>query len=292
MATGGQVPTAAGTAKLCTDTNSVQIAVRGVTGTTYNNLDALATNCNSALIDSTHGTRNSTPTQLIQFRGYPRAEVNMNYEVVPVTVGFITKNDYVADAPFLNYSVGFPITVTLGITEKRSDTMATLSTHNETFTFNANSTTVNSSSTTLETGGFYILNDNKATSSYSVILTITYSASKTTYQTQTYPVTSPSLTYTDATPTYYTYTVYRFTSTPYNCSSTVNMSTAQTVYSNDNGLSTGSRLYTNTALTSELSPSGIYVQIPPESEGTKFDFFYYFGGASGGITSAITNCDA
>ena len=157
---GGQVPKT-GQCKLFRDStndNSVQDAVFGVKGVNYTNIQSLATNCNSALIDSSYGTRNSTPTNALQFRGYPRPEIDMNYFVVHTGSFPNQQTEYLRCLPTLNASIGFAITLTLEVQEISANVGGLGTFTYPTFTFNAGSTTPSSSSLTPIAGGYYVLN--------------------------------------------------------------------------------------------------------------------------------------
>jgi hypothetical protein len=94
------------------------------------------------------------------------------------------------------------------------------------------------------------------------------------------------MTYTDATPSYFEYTIYASTGGS-SCTTTYDSGSPITVYSDDSALAVNSKLYTNTSLTTLYTTTGLYVLLPPASEGTKYDYMF---NNSGTLTS-YGNCD-
>jgi hypothetical protein len=207
----------------------------------------------------------------------------MNYETVPVdTISgnkTITKEYLAADLPSLNHSVGFQTVFTASVVERQNNSSGTLlSSHSKTFTYNGGSGTTNKTpdnSTATEIGGsgsgLYQLSYSDPTSSYDVWVQVTITADTGFYITSaTYTAT---MGYSEVI-NYYPHQIDTFSSGN-NCSGTASGSPV-TRYSDDQVLTVGSKVYTDTGLTTHIS-QGTYINT--NGEGVPFDWFYYYANA-------------
>lgn len=92
---------------------SVQDAVFGTEGVLYTKVSDLAANCDSNMINDSYGTRGVAPTQLTHFRGYPKAEVTYNWEIV----SFDTNKEKFMCKPTLTRAIGFDLVITITFEE-------------------------------------------------------------------------------------------------------------------------------------------------------------------------------
>lgn len=293
---GGLVPKT-GSFKMFRDSvldNSIADAIFGTEGTLYSNFDDLRNNCNTNMIHDSYGSRNGTPTNSEQFRGYPKPELDMDYSTLTTGTAPSATGEYLSCLPTINYSVGFVLTYNLEIfeaidygldTEENNTSYATI-------TFNAGSTSMNSSTGLTLVSGRYRLNNyyTHTTTAQDIYVEVTIS-SVSASSADFYNVSgqsnphSDTLSYTAATS--YPFTVYEFISVP-SCASVpaVTPSSPFTVYkAGASAIANGDILYTDFNLTTYLGNSNYSVGDPSTNP---FSYFRINNGA--GLVQGFTTC--
>jgi hypothetical protein len=262
--------------------DSIEANMIGTTATAnFTNFDSMRTAAVTNMIHSSYGTRNSTPTESHDFRGYPRPAVTLTYRIRTQGSSPQAINERLTFEATIASKVGFNLVIDLDVTEwdYNSGSRGASTQHDETYTINAGGTTMSSSTMTAWSGNERIVDEYYQTVDRD--MRVVYTANHPTYDASP-TVKDQLLDYTAALPPI-TWAGNATYTSQVDCNGTLGAFNI-TYYSPTTPFQNGMILYTTSAMTTNI---GALTRARDNAGRGVFKRYYT---NSAGVVAGLTQC--